>query len=412
VANALVDLSLRDARAIALAAQQLAQPRPERVERRQLRALLATLGVIQIDSVNVLVRSHYLPAFSRLGAYDPADLDALAHRAPRAAFEYWGHEASLLPVALHPLLRWRMARAHEHAWGGMRRIARTKPGFVADILAIVRDKGPISASELEHGPPKRKSGWWEWSDAKRAIEWLFWSGEVTSARRRGFERLYDLPERVLPARVLDAATPSEHDAHRALLEIAARAHGVATEADLRDYYRLPLAGARAALHELVEDGSLVPVRVEGWAKPAYMPRRAAPPVAIDRTRAALLSPFDALIWFRDRAERMFGMKYRIEIYTPAPKRVHGYYVLPLLLGDALVARVELKADRAANALRVQAAHLEPDARVARVVPALAGELRRMAAWLGLERVEVMQRGDLAKPLNDVMTRARSRRRPS
>jgi uncharacterized protein YcaQ len=410
VANALVELSLREARAIALTAQGLAGPRPAAVDKKRLRTLLDTLGVIQIDSVNVLVRSHYLPAFSRLGAYDPTALDALAHQGPRAAFEYWGHEASLLPVAVHPFLRWRMARAHEHAWGGMRRIAKTKPGFVADILAIVRDKGPISASELEAGPPKRKSGWWEWSDAKRAIEWLFWSGQVTSARRRGFERLYDLPERVLPSRVLAAATPTEREAHRALLEIAARAHGVATEADLRDYYRLPLRDARAALHELVEEGLLVPVRAEGWSKPAYVPKRAVKPVA--PTRAALLSPFDSLIWFRERTERLFGMKYRLEIYTPAPRRVHGYYVLPFLLGDALVARVDLKADRATSTLRVQAAHAEPGAHVPRTAAALAAELQQMAAWLGLERIEVMPRGTLAKALSGATTTARSRRRPS
>ena len=356
------------------------------------------LGVVQIDSVNVLVRSHYMPMFSRLGAYDTTSYDTLAHRGPRALFEYWGHEASLLPVALQPLFRWRMARAREHAWGRMKRIARERPTFVSDVLAIVRDTGPISASEIELGKPKTKTGWWEWSDAKTAIEWLFWSGAVTSARRRGFERLYDLPERVLPARVLAAPTPDERDASRLLVDRAARAMGVATESDLRDYYRLPLASARAAVGELVEAGRLTRVSVEGWTKPGYVHEDAPRRSKIDPARAALLSPFDSLIWFRERTQRMFGMTYRIEIYVPQPKRVHGYYVLPFLLGDQLVARVDLKADRAASTLRVQASHAEPGAAKPRVAAALIGELRRLATWLGLEHVDIVRRGDLAASL--------------
>jgi uncharacterized protein YcaQ len=413
------ELSATEARAIILAAQGLAQPRPATVDRRALRAMVERLGVVQIDSVNVLARSHYLPAFSRLGAYDVAQLDALAHRSPRALFEYWGHEASLLPVALHSLLRWRMAHAKDHAWGRMRRIAKKNPRFVDEVLAIVRDKGPISASELgvlarnEGGPPRRKSGWWEWSDAKTAIEWLFWSGQVTSARRRGFERLYDLPERVLPSRVMNAATPSDQKAHRALIELAVRALGIGTEADLRDYYRLPLAAARAAIAELVEDEKLVRVAVDGWTKPAYLPRVRTEPVVHDPDRTALLSPFDSLIWFRERTQRVFGMRYRIEIYVPQPKRVHGYYVLPFLLGDALVARVDLKADRAASALRVQAAHAEPGVNKPRVAAALAAELARMASWLGLARVDIVGRGDLASPLVAATNgRRRSSRRRS
>ena len=391
-------LSLAEARAIALATQGLAAPRPAKVDAKQLRGLVEQLGVVQIDSVNVLIRSHYLPAFSRLGGYDPTLFDRHAHRAPRALFEYWGHEASLLPVALQPLFRWRMARARDHAWGRMRRIAKNRPTFVRDVLALVAERGPISASEMELGGKPSRKGWWEWSDAKTAIEWLFWSGQVTSARRRGFERLYDLPERVLPARVLAQPTPSEADAHRALIERAARALGIASEADLRDYYRLPLAGARRAVGELVEAGVLEPVTVESWRKPAYLHRKAPAPPRIDPDRPALLSPFDSLIWFRDRTARLFGMTYRIEIYVPAPKRVHGYYVLPFLLGDQLVARVDLKADRAAGALRVQAAHAERGAKKPRVAAALAGELSRMAGWLGLDRIEIVPRGDLAGAL--------------
>jgi uncharacterized protein YcaQ len=392
------DLSAREARAIALAAQGLAAARPRTVDRRGLRAMAEQLGVVQIDSVNVLVRSHYMPMFSRLGAYDTTSYDALAHRGPRALFEYWGHEASLLPVAMQPLFRWRMARARDHAWGRMKRIAREHPSFVEDVLAVVRDRGPISASEIELGKPKTKTGWWEWSDAKTAIEWLFWSGAVTSARRRGFERLYDLPERVIPARVLAASTPDERDASRLLVDRAARAMGVATEADLRDYYRLPLASARAAVAELVESKRLRRVEVEGWKKPGYLHRDAPSPAKIDPSRAALLSPFDSLIWFRERTLRMFGMTYRIEIYVPQPRRVHGYYVLPFLLGDQLVARVDLKADRATSTLRVQASHAEPGVAKPRVAAALNAELVRLASWLGHEHVEIVRRGDLAAAL--------------
>jgi len=396
------ELSAADARAIALAAQGLAGPRPTTVNKADVRAMVERLGVVQIDSVNVLVRSHYLPAFSRLGPYDTTHLDGLAHRTPRVLFEYWGHEASLLPVALQPLFRWRMARAKDHAWGRMRRIARKHPHFVDEVLAIVHDKGPLGAGDIElaalRPAKKKKSGWWEWSETKTAIEWLFWSGQVTSARRRGFERLYDLPERVLPARIAAAATPTDRDAHRALIEIAARALGIATLADLRDYYRLPLADARAAIDELVEDKRLIATTVEGWSKPAYLPRlRTEPPVRTP-DRPALLSPFDSLIWFRDRTLRLFGMRYRIEIYTPQPKRVHGYYVLPFLLGDALVARVDLKADRAESTLRVQASHAEPGVNKRRVAAALAAELGRMASWLGLAQVDVVARGDLAPVL--------------
>jgi hypothetical protein len=391
-------LSLAEARALALTAQGFATPREGATDRRALRALAEQLGVIQIDSVNIVVRSHYMPAFSRVGSYDRAALDALAHKGPRALFEYWGHEASLLPVALQPLLRWRMEHAAHHAWRFMRRIAKEQPDLVGRVLDIVREKGPIAASAIEVGATKARKGWWEWSDAKKAIEWLFWTGQVTSAARRGFERLYDLPERVLPAKVFAAATPSEHDAQRALVERSARAIALGTEADLRDYYRLPVAGARRAVAELVEEGVLERVEVEGWKKPAYL-RRGAKAAKIDPARAALLSPFDSLIWARERTERLFGMKFRLEIYTPSHKRVHGYYVLPFLLGDRLVARVDLKADRQAGALRVLAAHAEPKHATKKTATALAGELGRMARWLELDRVALERRGDLAQLLN-------------
>ncbi len=396
-------ISLAHARALAITAQQLG-PRPARVTQADLRALAETLGVIQIDSVNVLSRSHYLPAFSRLGPYDRDSLDALAYEAPRALFEYWGHEASLLPVALHPLLRFRMEDAAQEAWGRMRRIAKSRKAFVADVLAVVRDQGPIAASDIEvaeANKKKAKGGWWSWSDTKTAIEFLFWSGQVTSAKRRTFERLYDLPERVLPRAIIAAPTPSRAEAHRALIERSARAMAIGTEADLRDYYRLGVAPARAAIAELVEAGTLIAEQVEGWTKPAYR-HRAAVARPIDPQRGALLSPFDNLIWMRDRTDRLFGMRFRLEIYTPAAKRVHGYYVLPFLLGDQLVARVDLKADRKSSTLLVHASHGEKGIAKSAVAIALAAELRLLASWLGLTQVSIAKAGDLSTALAKVI----------
>jgi uncharacterized protein YcaQ len=392
-------LSAAEARRVALAAQGFAEPPLGRdVDARALRTrVLDRVGLLQIDSVNVLQRAHYLPAFSRLGGYDTALLDRLSHYAPRRLFEYWGHEASLLPVELHPHLRWRMRRAHDDAWGGMRRIARDRPDLVAAVLDDLRARGPLTASQLAHHDDPRgpKGPWWDWSDVKRALEFLFWSGEVTSARRRRFERLYDVPERVLPASVLAVPTPSEDEAQRTLLRVAARALGVATESDLRDYFRLPAADARPRVAELVEAGDLLPVAVEGWRQAAYL----APAVRVPRRveARALVGPFDSLIWERPRVERVFGFRYRIEIYVPKERRVHGYYVLPLLLGDRLVARVDLKGDRAAGALLVQSAHAEPGA-PPETAEALAAELRSMAAWLGLDDVAVAGGGDLGPAL--------------
>ena len=400
--RAAFDLSAADARRLALAAQGLTG-RPARPGAKELLAMARRLGVIQLDSVNVLARSHMLVAFSRLGPYDVAALDRLSHRAPRRLFEYWGHEASLMPVELSPAMRWRMARATHDAWGRMRAIAKRR-ALVEKVLAEVALRGPIRAGEIEAGKPKTEQGWWAWSEAKVAIEWLFWSGQVTSASRRQFERLYDLPARVLPPAVLATPALDEAAAHRVLVEQSARALGVATAADLRDYVRLHLAPARIAIDELVEAGTLVPATVEGWTKPAFVHRDVRAPRAVDAR--ALLSPFDNLIWTRERTLRMFGMKFRLEVYTPAPKRVHGYYVLPFLLGDALVARLDLKADRAAKTLRVLAAHAEPHVRAADVVAPLAAELRDLARWLGLDDIGVENRGDLARPLARATTSSR------
>ncbi|HEU4976645.1 MAG TPA: crosslink repair DNA glycosylase YcaQ family protein [Baekduia sp.] len=392
-------LSAAEARRVALAAQGFADPPLGReVDTRALRSrVLDRVGLVQIDSVNVLQRAHYLPAFSRLGAYDTGLLDKLSHYAPRRLFEYWGHEASLIPVELHPHLRWRMRRAHDDAWGGMRRVARERPELVRAVLEDLRERGPLPASALMHHDEPRgpKGPWWDWSDVKRALEFLFWSGEVTSARRRRFERLYDVPERVLPPAVLRAPTPSDDEAQRALLRVAARSLGIATESDLRDYFRLPAADAKPRVAELVEAGELLPVEVEGWRTPAYLAPGARVPRRVDAR--ALVGPFDSLIWERPRVERIFGFRYRIEIYVPKPQRVHGYYVLPFLLGDRLVARVDLKSDRAAGALLVQAAHAEPDA-PAETAVALASELRALASWLTLDDVVVAGAGDLASPV--------------
>lgn len=398
------ELSAADARRIAIAAQGLAAPRPRQAaDAAAVRAMVERLGAVQLDSVNVLARSHYLVGWSRLGAYDPALLDGLSSSAPRSVFEYWGHEASLLPVALWPLMQWRMARAHLEAWGQIRAMSRRR-ALVGKVLAAVAERGPVRAGELEVAArPRAERGWWAWSEVKVAIEWLFWSGQVTSAHRRTFERVYDLPVRVLPPEVLAAPVPPEAEAQAALVERAARALGVGTEGDLRDYYRLKPAPARRALGALVEAGVLRAVTVEGWRGPAYVHRDMPAAGPWSGGRAAVLSPFDSLIWRRERTERMWGMRFRLEIYTPAPRRVHGYYVLPFLLGDDLVARVDLKADRDARTLRIPAAHLEPGRPRGEVAEALAAELRGLAAWLGLERVAVARRGDLARALAAQLT---------
>jgi uncharacterized protein YcaQ len=385
------------ARRIALAAQGFAEPRPAgAVGLRQLRRCVDRLAVVQIDSVNVLSRSHYLPFFSRLGGYPRAALDDLTARRHQV-FEYWAHEASFLPVRLQPFLRWRMAAAADDAWGRMVRIQRERPGYVAELVDRIRQGGPLKSSDLVEAKPHRPGTMWNWHDGKVALEWLFWSGVVTATHRTtGFERVYDLTERVLPPAIVAAPTPEPAEAFRELVRTASRALGVATERDLRDYFRLKPEPARTAIAELADAGELVPVEVAGWGAPAWLHPEARRPRWI-RARA-LLSPFDSLVWERPRVERIFDFRYRIEIYTPAEKRVHGYYVLPFLLGDRLVARVDLKADRQAGVLRVQAAHAEAGADAAEASAALAAELRLMADWLELDAVGVADRGDLAGPL--------------
>ncbi|MEA2786050.1 MAG: uncharacterized protein QOF71_2154 [Candidatus Eremiobacteraeota bacterium] len=381
------DLSLAEARRIALAAQGFADSAPRgTVDRRLLRRVFARVGLIQIDSVNVLVRSHYLPAFSRLGAYDPAVLERAAYGRDRFLFEYWGHEASLLPLELQPLLRWRMARAERGigTWGRIAQAVRDEPGLLKRLRATVAERGPIAASGFDGA--RGQGSWWGWSDVKIGLEALFWSGAITTAYRKGFERVYDLPERVFPREILDAPTPPEADAQRELVRITARALGVASERDLRDYFRLDLADARARVAELADAGELERVQVHGLRGDRYLARGARLPRRVDAR--ALLSPFDSLIWHRPRTAELFEFDFRLEIYTPQHKRVHGYYVLPFLLGDRLVARVDLKHDRANGVLRAIAVHTEPGVRKRDIRADLHDELHAMAHWLGARDVGV------------------------
>jgi uncharacterized protein len=397
------DLSLAEARRIALAAQGLDAPRPSSRTRRALLRTVDRLGVLQIDAVNVLARAHYVPLFSRHGPYTAAHLDEATHGEPRALFEYWGHQASLLPLALHPLFRWRMERAArlEGIYGGLVRFVNERRAYVDGVLAEVSVRGPSRPADLAQSRP-REGGWWGWSDAKRALEWLFWAGYVTTSSRRNFERSYDLTERVLPADVLAMPTPSVIDAHRELTRISARALGVATDDEIADYFRLRLGEVRPRLAELVEQRALMPVRIEGIDKPAYLARGARVPRAT--TGRALLSPFDPLVWHRGRTERLFGFRYRIEIYTPGHLREHGYYVLPFLDGERLAARVDLKAARVSGSLLVLAAHLEPGAEATKTAASLAEELAAVASWLELDRIEVARKGSLAIALARALRR--------
>jgi uncharacterized protein YcaQ len=397
-------ISLGAARRIALSAQAFGRPRPGPAppDARQIAALIRRLGLLQLDSVNVFCRAHYMPIFSRLGPYDTTILDRMAAHGPgrrrdRRLIEYWGHEASLIPVESQPLFRWRMLRVQE-LWGSMIDLARDRPELVADTLELVAEQGPVRASATGIPRPEPRPGhMWNWHDGKRALEHLFFTGRVTAAARVNFERLYDLTERVLPPSVLAAPTPTEAEAQRQLLRISARALGVATEPDLGDYFRLPRADSKAQVAELVAAGELIPAKVEGWDAPAYLWHETSIPRNVHAR--ALLSPFDPLVWFRQRAERLFQFVYRIEIYTPAPKRVYGYYVLPFLLGDSLVARVDLKADRQAGVLRVQSAHAEPGVDLEYVATELAAELELARGWLGLESgISVARRGGLSGAL--------------
>lgn len=390
-------LPLATARRVALAATGFGEARPGgALTRRHFNKVLHRLGLFQIDSVSVAVRAHYMPLFSRLGAYPMSMLEGAATPKQRLLFEYWAHEASFLPIDTWPLWQWQMRRAErgEDIYSGLAKFGRERTDLIAEMVRRVATDGPLAASDIEG--QRGQGGWWGWSDAKTALEWLFWAGRITARERKpSFERIYDLPERVIPQSVRDLPVPDEEEAHRQLTRMAASALGIATMGDLRDYFRLPAPGYKDRIAELVEAGELLPVKVEGWSNQAYLSPDARFPRRIEAR--ALLSPFDPLVWERSRAERLFDFRYRIEIYTPAEKRIYGYYVLPFLLGERIVARVDIKADRAASVLRVQAAHAEPCA-PSETAAELLAELRLMADWLGLERIEIMPSGDLASAL--------------
>ena len=390
-------LSAREARWLAIEAQGLRDPRPTApANRRNLRRVIDRIGVLQLDAINVLDRTQYLVLFSRLGAYDREHLHRMTGPGGEL-FEYDGHAASLQPTAIQPLLRWRMAQAGNRGgkWGEYeRRYEEAYRDYIAAVLSEVRERGPLAGSALSDPRPNVGTWWGRRSDGRQALEWLLRKGQLAAWRTPAFERVYDVPERVLPREILDAPTPPVADAHRELVAKAARSLGVATIGDLADYYRIKRGEAKAAAKELVDAGTLVAVDVEGWKQPAYCPAAAHPrPPA--RDHATLLSPFDSLIWERERTNRLFGFDYRIEVYVPAPKREFGYYVLPLLLGDELVGRFDLKADRAASVLRVQAAHVEEGAEPAVVAAAARAELGRLTSWLGLDGIAVNERGNLA-----------------
>ncbi|MFD1860876.1 winged helix-turn-helix domain-containing protein [Aeromicrobium camelliae] len=398
----MLTLSTAQARRIALAAQGFSTPRPAGpVTMGHLTRTVRRLGFFQIDSVNVLQRAHFMPLYSRCGPYDTALLARAAERPPRRVFEYWAHVATYVDIDLWPAMQHRMVERHG-MWGSMREIAQAHPGLVETVLDLVRDHGPLTAREADallHGEnvTRDRSNWgWNWSATKKALEYLFFIGEITAARRNGaFERVYDLSERVIPAEVLARPALDAEEAHRHLVEHAARALGVATEPCLRDYFRTSPAPTRRAVGSLVEDGVLRPVAIEGWSRPAYLHAEARQPRRVDAR--ALLSPFDPLVFERTRAEQLFDFRYRIEIYVPEAKREYGYYVLPFLLGERIVARVDLKADRAGGALNVVGAWAEsyaPDD----VAEQLAAELQVLSGWLGLSEVRPPARGDLAPAL--------------
>jgi uncharacterized protein YcaQ len=376
-------------------AQGFRDPRHTVPTMRTFSRTLARTAVLQIDSVNVLQRAHYMPLFSRMGPYDVGLLHRAAETRPRRIVEYWAHVAAFMPVDLWPHMQHRMRRHREegHAWTGLPQ----RRELVTSLLAQIDERGPSTARDLDEGLPRSKEHWgWNWSETKQALEYLFSAGGLAVARRnQHFERVYDLPSRVLPPEVLAVPEPTVEEAARTLVRRAALAHGVGTEGCLRDYFRMPVALAKPAVRSLVEEGELLPVRIEGWDRPAYLHRDAALPRKVEAR--ALLSPFDPVVWERSRSEHLFGFRYRIEIYTPSEKRVHGYYVLPFLLRDRLVGRVDLKADRRSSALQVLASYAERDA-PEDTAAELAAELAQLSSWLELDDIDVQPRGDLADEL--------------
>ena len=396
-----VQLSPQQARRIALAAQGFTNPRPSgRTDRRHLRKVLDHIGLIQIDSVNVLVRSQELPLFARLGAHDRSLIPTAT--AAGELFEYWGHEAAHVRTEHHRLWRWKMEQSLSGPWRSAEELLKKRRGYVEEVFQRVTAEGPLAAGDLSERTDK-KGSWWDWDHAKLALEYLFMCGRVTATRRSSdFARLYDLPERVIPEQHLRASTPSPDDARRELLDLAAQSIGVGTARDIADYFRLKPTIAKSGIDELVESGRLLPATMSGCKHKLYVHADARSARSVDAN--ALLSMFDPVVWFRPRAEWLFDFHYRIEIYTPVDKRTYGYYVLPFLMGDRLVARVDLKADRHNGTLLVPGAFCEEHANAREVVPRLADELREMARWLELDRISVGRRGDLSSALRSALAR--------
>ncbi len=390
-------MSIEQARGLALAAQGMTVPRPAgRVDARHFRKVIDRLLVVQLDSVNVFSRAHYMPFFSRLGLYDRAALDRWIWSSGEM-FEYWGHMASVLPVQDHRLLRWRMERGW--TWNRAEQLVANRPGFLDGVLEQVRERGPLQTSDLDEPGEKESLAppMWNWSHGKIALEMLFAEGKVTAAGRPNFVRMYDIAERVIPAEVLEMPAMSREEAQSILLERSARALGVGTADDIADYYRLRMPQARPLIEQLASEGRIVEVEVKGWDRAAYLHPEALIPRKVEGR--ALLSPFDNLIWNRDRVERIWDFFYRIEIYVPEAKRIYGYYVLPFLLDGDLVARVDLKTDRKSGALLVKGAFAEPDVDRVRVARELREELEAVATWLGLTEVVISPNGDLAASLS-------------
>lgn len=380
------ELTIVEARSLALAAQGFDKPRSKsKSSTADAVEVIKKLGVIQIDSVNVLVRSQELPLFTRLGDHDRNAINKAT--AQSKIFEYWGHEAAILPVEIQPLFRWKMnaARTGKIKHWGLTSFYADNKAFVKRILKHVETNGPVTARELSTRTQKKgadKKTWWDWDEAKTALEYLFLTGQLMSCGRGSdFARIYDITERVLPAKIVNTPTPTENEARKQLLVRAAKAQGVATLTDLADYYRQKTAVIKPLVNELVEQGELREVTVETWVEKAFVHRSAKPPKQLYAT--ALLSPFDSLVWCRPRNERLFDFHYRIEIYTPKEKRKFGYYVLPFMMNGELVGRVDLKADRANSKLLVQSVHTEKGIKRASINGALTDELRKLANWLQL-----------------------------
>ncbi len=388
-------ISQAQARRIALGAQGFLDPRHATPTMRTFGRTLSRTGVLQVDSVNVLQRAHYMPLYSRMGPYDVDLLRRAAERRPRRMVEYWAHVQAFMPVDLWPVMQHRMDHYREQR--GKWLTADDDPAFEADVLAEVRLRGECTARELDDGAPRERGNWgWNWSAARKMLDYLYMSGQVAISRRNGqFEVVYAPPEKVLPLEVLAAPIPSVDDALVELVRRAAISHGVGSAQCLGDYYRIGAKRAAPAIAQLVEEGELLPVQIEGWHRPAYLHRDVRLPRRVNAR--ALLSPFDPVVWERARTEAIFGFHYRIEIYVPAELRQYGYYVLPFLLGDRIVARVDLKADRPGGRLLVKAAYAEPDA-PAETADELSAELRDLAGWLGLDDITIEAMGDLAPAL--------------